>query len=172
MTFSWRSHGYCICKEQEFAKGPPKYHGLGWIGVLLTGLGIFKQITEHTELPEVVLARGDIMIMVLFLVLLSFSLYVTPKGKVWFRQWHEGLLSGLWKLPWFLSSTQFSLSQQVLDKFHSSSYLELVFFGRDHHMSMRFLWIQLFKWRPFNHLSGLILWEGTELDLMLPLYPP
>lgn len=52
--------------------------------LLLTGLGVFKQIIEHIELPEVVLARGDIMIMVLFLVLLSFSLYVTPKGKVWF----------------------------------------------------------------------------------------
>lgn len=35
-------------------------------------------------MPEVVLARGDITSTVLFLVLLSFSLYVTPKGRVWF----------------------------------------------------------------------------------------
>ena len=52
-------------------------------GSSLTGVGIFKQTIENIELPEVVLSRGDIMSLVLFLVLLSFSLYTTPKERIW-----------------------------------------------------------------------------------------
>lgn len=49
-----------------------------------TGVEAFKQTIENTELPGVVLARGNVMSMVLFLALLSFFLHATPKGRVWF----------------------------------------------------------------------------------------